>query len=67
MSPGIVTPKEKMVADLKPTSLRLPLDMVHELELIAEEAGRSRNETIVQLLRYAIDAHWKGAGKKPKK
>ena len=68
MSPGIVTPKEKKpIDDLKPTSLRLPQGMVQELEQVAVEAGRSRNEAIVQLLRYALDAHWKGAGRKPKK
>lgn len=65
MAPGVVTPKE--APDLKPTSLRLPKAMVGELEQVATDSGRSRNEVIVQLLRFALDAHWKDAGRKPKK
>ncbi|MCC6747983.1 MAG: ribbon-helix-helix protein, CopG family [Deltaproteobacteria bacterium] len=51
----VITPKEEV--DLKTTSVRLAAAMVEELDQVARDAGQSRNEVIVQLLRYALDAH----------
>jgi metal-responsive CopG/Arc/MetJ family transcriptional regulator len=66
MAPMVVPPKEDADGS-KPISVRMPLDMVGEIEQIATDTGRSRNETMVLLLRYALEAHWKDSGRKPKK
>jgi len=59
----IVTTKQPI--DEKPTSIRLPMVMINELQEIQRETGNSRTEVILQLLRYALDAHRKeGKGKK---
>ena len=50
-------------------SLRLPLEMLAELDAVAKETGRSRNDVAVRLLRFALDAHHNepNTPKKPKR
>jgi len=48
-------PSSKRVA----VAYRGPADLVGELDRAAKEKGISRNEAMTQLLRYALDAHWK--------
>jgi metal-responsive CopG/Arc/MetJ family transcriptional regulator len=65
MSPGVVTPKEK-VEYAPQTSVRMTKALLAQVDAIARETGRSRNAAIIQLLEFAVEEHLKG-GKKPRK
>lgn len=67
MSPVLEPEPEKGVPDTAPTTFRLPKVLVKEIDNAAKALGLSRNKAVNQLLRYALDAHWKDAGKKPRK
>ncbi len=56
--PPIVTPKEKPAKPKTMTvSLRLPVDLVSEIDEVAKETKNSRNEVSTQLLQHALKAN----------
>lgn len=43
--------------EARPTSVRIPKSMLEEIDAAAKDTGLSRSETILQLLRWALDEH----------
>lgn len=50
-----VIPSKRYKGDTSVVSARLPIDMIKDLDKIAENTGRNRNEIIMLCLEYAID------------
>ena len=50
-----VIPSKRYKGDTSVVSARLPNDMIKDLDNIAENTGRNRNEIIMMCLEYAID------------
>lgn len=50
----VISPR-KYKGETSVVSARLPVDMVKELDGIAENTGRNRNEIITLCLEYALD------------
>lgn len=50
----IISPK-KYKGETSVVSTRLPVEMIKNLDSIAEKTGRNRNEIIMLCLEYAID------------
>ncbi|MFT3842983.1 MAG: ribbon-helix-helix protein, CopG family [Myxococcaceae bacterium] len=44
------------------TTFRAPRELVEEIDRAAADEGLTRNKAIVQLLRFALSAHWKEHG-----
>ena len=66
MSP-VLQPKPKETRKRPPpVSVRIPKDLLGEIEAAAQALKLSRSEAILQLLRFAIAEHKKDA-RKPKK
>jgi hypothetical protein len=42
-----------------PLAVRLPAEMLEELDGIAETTGKARNAIVVTLLRFGIDAYYR--------
>lgn len=49
-----ISPK-KYHGDTSVVSARLPVDMIRDIDRIAGETGRNRNEIIMLCLEYALD------------
>ena len=50
----IISPR-KYTGETSVVSTRLPVEMIKNLDSIAEKTGRNRNEIIMLCLEYAID------------
>lgn len=50
----IISPR-KYKGETSVVSTRLPVEMIKNLDSIAEKTGRNRNEIIMLCLEYAID------------
>lgn len=50
----IISPR-KYQGETSVVSTRLPVEMIKNLDSIAEKTGRNRNEIIMLCLEYAID------------
>jgi hypothetical protein len=61
----VLTPKES--DETVPTSIRFPKKLLEEIDRAGASLGLNRTETILQLARWALDAHWREAGQKAKK
>ena len=48
-------PSKRYKGDTSVVSARLPIDMIKDLDRIAENTGRNRNEIIMLCLEFAID------------
>ena len=51
----LVISSKKYRGDSSVVSIRLPDELVKELDKIAEETGRTRNEVIQKCLAFAVD------------
>ena len=51
----LVISSKKYRGDSTVISIRLPDELVKELDKIAEETGRTRNEVIQKCLAFAVD------------
>ena len=51
----LVIPFRKYKGESAVFSVRLPVEMIKELDQIAEDTGRNRNELVTLCLEYAID------------
>lgn len=51
----LVIPPRKYKGDTSVVSARLPVDMIKELDKIAENTGRNRNEIVTLCLEFALD------------
>lgn len=56
--------REAKPSDSATTTFRAKKTMIEEIDAVAKPLKLSRNKAIVQLLRYALDAHKKDAKKK---
>ena len=50
----LVIPSKKFAGETSVVSTRMPIELVKELDLIAEKTGRTRNEIIVMCLEFAV-------------
>jgi metal-responsive CopG/Arc/MetJ family transcriptional regulator len=57
MSPVLTGPVG--TGDATPTSVRIPKSLLDEIDEAAQEMSLSRSEAILQMLRWAVDAHHK--------
>ena len=48
-------PKKKYGGETSIISMRLPKDMLHDIDRVAEETGRTRNEILTLSLEFALD------------
>lgn len=46
----------KQAGNLKVTSVRLPEDLIQKLDDLADRANSSRNEVLIEILRWGIPA-----------
>ena len=51
----LVIPSKKYKGDTSVVSARLPNEMIKDIDRIAENTGRNRNEIIMLCLEFAID------------
>lgn len=51
----LVISSKKYRGDSSVLSIRLPDELVKELDKIAEETGRTRNEVVQKCLAFAVD------------
>jgi len=51
----LIIPSKKYKGDTSVVSARLPNEMIKDLDRIAENTGRNRNEIIMLCLEFAID------------
>lgn len=51
----LIIPSKKYKGDTSVVSARLPNSMIRDLDKIAENTGRNRNEIIMLCLEYAIE------------
>lgn len=51
----ILIPAKKYKGDTSVVSARLPVQMIKDIDMIAEKTGRNRNEIIPLCLEYAIE------------
>ncbi len=51
----LVISSKKFRGDTSVVSVRLPNDMIEELDSIAEQTGRTRNEIIQKCLAFSIE------------
>jgi len=51
----LIIPQKRFKGDTSVVSARLPSEMIKELDRIAEETGRNRNEIIAICLEFALD------------
>lgn len=63
----VLTPKEKAAPERIDFRYRGTRELLVEVDAAADELELSRNEAMTQLLRFALDAHKKEAGRKAKK
>ena len=54
-SEKLIISSKKYRGDSTVISIRLPDELVKELDKIAEETGRTRNEVIQKCLSFAVD------------
>lgn len=50
-----IVEKQKYSGETKVISLRIPKDMLDDLDLLAEETGRRRNEVILLALNFSLE------------
>ncbi|MHB8878358.1 MAG: ribbon-helix-helix domain-containing protein [Myxococcaceae bacterium] len=67
MTPVLTGKTEQSEPKPKPVNYRPPAGLVAEIDEAAKGLGISRNEAMTQLLRFALDAHWKEKPRKAKK
>lgn len=54
-----VVPEKRWKKPLAQLGLRVPEDMLEEIDAAGDEAGYSRTETVIHLLTWALDEHKK--------
>ena len=54
-TPKLYISKKKFIEDSTDISMRLPKDMLREIDSIAKQKGRNRNEVLVLALEFALD------------
>ena len=55
MEEKMVLPHKKCGGPSSVVSVRLPKDMVEELDVVAAKTGRTRNEVIAMSLEFSLD------------
>ena len=50
-----IVEKQKYSGETKVISLRIPKDMLADIDLPAEKTGRKRNEVVMLALQYALE------------
>ena len=50
-----IVEKQKYSGETKFISLRIPKDMLADIDLLAEKTGRKRNEVVMLALQYALE------------
>jgi len=62
-------PREKKAKKKQrpPLAVRLPAQMLEELDAIAEATGKARNAIVVTLLRFGLDAYYRSRGRSKRK
>ena len=53
--PKLVIKPKKYTAESAIVSMRIPKDMVRDLDAVAAKTGRTRNEIIAMSLEFALD------------
>ena len=48
-------PKKKYAGETTVVSLRLPKDLLREIDEIAQQTGRNRNEVLTMCLEFALE------------
>ena len=54
-SKRLIIPSRKYKGESSVFSVRLPADMIKDLDHVAEKTGRNRNEIVTICLEYALD------------
>lgn len=55
MDKKLTIPPKKYHGDTSVVSARLPIDMIKDIDRVAEQTGRNRNEIIMMCLEFALD------------
>ena len=52
--PKLIIPQKKYKGETTVISVRMPKDMIADLDKVAESTGRTRNELMLMCLEYAL-------------